>query len=119
MAKKTKSSAAKVTSDEKSTVTRISAKDSASKQPVEKKTVAKKADTKKKAVKAKKVRRNPFKSFIGYFKGAWHELTQVRWPNRRATWSLTAAVIIFTGFFVGLIVLLDLLFKFLFEQLLG
>ena len=50
-----------------------------------------------------------------YFKGAWVELKQVRWPTRKATWSLTLAVIIFSAFFVVLILLLDAFFKFIFE----
>ena len=50
-----------------------------------------------------------------YFKGAWVELKQVRWPTRKATWGLTIAVLIFSAFFVGLIVLLDLGFNSLFE----
>ncbi len=60
----------------------------------------------------------PLFAFGGYFKGAWFELRQVRWPNRRATWSLTGAVLLFTAFFVVLILLLDVLFKFLFEIIL-
>jgi len=79
-----------------------------------------------KAIKAKKVvskrptpkALKPLVSIGGYFKGAWFELRQVRWPNRRATWSLTGAVLLFTGFFVVLILLLDVLFKFIFEQIL-
>jgi len=54
----------------------------------------------------------------GYFKGSWAELRQVRWPNRKATWSLTFAVMIFTMFFVTLIVLLDAAFKYLFDLIL-
>jgi len=54
----------------------------------------------------------------GYFKGSWAELRQVRWPNRKATWSLTFAVLIFTMFFVTLIVLLDAAFKYLFDLIL-
>ena len=61
---------------------------------------------------------SPFRPMIGYFKGAWYELKQVRWPNRRATWGLTGAVLIFSAFCVVLILLLDVLFKFLFEQIL-
>jgi preprotein translocase SecE subunit len=53
-----------------------------------------------------------------YFKGAWIELQQVRWPNRRATWGMTMAVIAFTLFFVILIVLLDAGFKELFNIIL-
>jgi preprotein translocase SecE subunit len=80
-----------------------------------------------KAVGAKKVtkkmpKREPENRFLkglyafgGYFKGAWFELRQVRWPTRRATWGLTLAVILFSAFFVVLILLLDALFKYLFE----
>jgi len=51
----------------------------------------------------------------GYLKGSWQELRQVRWPNRKATWGLTAAVILFTGLFVALIVFLDWIFSMLFN----
>jgi preprotein translocase SecE subunit len=89
-----------------------------------------KKSTSKKAVTAKKVTRvkverktpkllKPLVMFGEYFKGAWFELRQVRWPNRRATWSLTGAVLLFTGFFVVLILLLDVLFKYLFGLILG
>ncbi len=56
---------------------------------------------------------------VGYFRGAWQELRQVRWPSRAQTWYLTAAVIIFTGFFVALVLLLDALFKYLFNLMIG
>jgi preprotein translocase, SecE subunit, bacterial len=59
-----------------------------------------------------------FVSIGGYFKGAWNELRQVRWPDRRSTWGMTVAVILFTAFFVTLIVLLDDVFKQLFELIL-
>ena len=79
----------------------------------------------KKTVKAVKVRKettNPFLKTLfsigGYFKGAWTELRLVRWPTRRATWGLTLAVILFSAFFVVIILLLDILFKFLFEIIL-
>jgi preprotein translocase SecE subunit len=55
----------------------------------------------------------------GYFKGAWYELRQVNWPSRKATWGLTAAMLAFTGFFVVVILLLDALFKYLFQLMLG
>ncbi len=51
----------------------------------------------------------------GYFKGSWKELHQVRWPNRKATWGMTAAVIFFTTFFVVLIISLDWIFNQLFK----
>ncbi len=61
----------------------------------------------------------PFVLLVGYFKGAWFELKQVHWPNRRATWGLTMAVLLFSAFFIIVILLLDALFKFLFQLILG
>lgn len=78
--------------------------------------------TKEKGEKApakKQKRANPLRAFGGYFKGAWQELRQVRWPNRRTTWGLTLAVILFTIFFVVLIVVLDYAFQWTFDQILG
>ena len=75
----------------------------------------------RKVVKTLKVAAKPF-GFLAkignYFKGAWVELRQVRWPNRAATWSLTIAVLLFSAFFVILITLLDAGFKSLFELIL-
>lgn len=86
---------------------------------------AAKADVKAtKPVKAEKVVREkqprkwtkPFRSLGGYFKGAWQELKQVRWPNRKQTWALTLAVILFS-FFLGLVIfLLDAGFTYLFKE---
>jgi len=89
-----------------------------------KKAVTKKTTPKKKSTKVAPKRPTPkalkpLFAIGGYFKGAWFELRQVRWPNRKATWSLTGAVLVFTSFFVVLILLLDLLFKYLFELILG
>jgi preprotein translocase SecE subunit len=77
-------------------------------------------------VKAPRVKRQSrlrglgiFAAIGGYFKGAWTELRQVRWPNRRATWSLTGAVLAYTAFFVIIVLLLDAAFKYLFEIILG
>jgi preprotein translocase SecE subunit len=105
-------------------VTRITASDT-------EKVVTKKAPIKadKPSVikeKTQSNKKNPVKSFAApfialgtYFKGAWYELQQVTWPNRKATWSLTAALLAFTLFFVVMILLLDALFKYLFELILG
>lgn len=60
----------------------------------------------------------PFRVFGGYFKGAWVELRQVRWPDRKATWSLTVAVMIFSLFFALVIVGLDAAFSYLFKEVL-
>lgn len=87
--------------------------------PAAKKT---KSDTpKQKAIKreAGSSSRNPLVKFGRYLKGAWYEIRQVRWPNRAETWKMTGALLAFTGFFVGLILLLDTVFKYLFELLIG
>lgn len=60
----------------------------------------------------------PFRAIGGYFKGAWQELRQVRWPNRSATWGLTLAVILFSMFFAGIILGLDTAFSYLFKEIL-
>ena len=52
----------------------------------------------------------------GYFKGSYQELRQVKWPTRKATWGLTFAVILFTLFFVVVILALDYGFDQLFKQ---
>lgn len=65
--------------------------------------------------KKQRTRKNPFKAMGGYFKGSWYELKQVRWPTRKATWELTLAVILYSAFFAVIIILLDTLFKYLFE----
>lgn len=73
---------------------------------------------KDKTAKSTKLKENPFKKMVNYFKGAWYELRQVHWPSRSATWSMTGAVLLFSLFFVILIVLLDTGFNWIFEQLL-
>lgn len=99
-------------------VTRIKAKDTKVVTPKEKPTKTK--EVKKKDVSiSEKPSKNPLKALGGYFKGAWQELRQVRWPNRRATWSFTAALLLFTAFFVVLILLLDAFFKYIFQLILG
>lgn len=72
-----------------------------------------------KKVRAKRGAPKAVKATGGYFKGAWVELRQVRWPNRRATWSLTGAVLAYSAFFIVLVLLLDAAFKYLFELILG
>lgn len=132
MATKAKKPAAKkATSQTK--VTRITASDTekvvATKAKDKTKTKVSTQATKPAAVKKEKKQSNsphfikgmasPFLALGGYFKGAWFELQQVTWPNRKATWSLTLALLVFTTFFVIMILLLDALFKYLFELILG
>ena len=108
----------------KSTVTRISASDTSRREKVTK-TASEKTKMSQKPIKAPR-RKNPIDflakivgGIAGYFKGAWFELRQVRWPNRRATWGMTGALLGFTAFFVVFILLVDALFEYLFKLMLG
>lgn len=137
-AKKAKRSSAKPSSDENVVRIRANSAPTSKKEDIvesasqrsETKVVASKTPKEKpaKAVKAEKVKTpRPKRSgrgsgvlhaITGYFKGAWFELRQVRWPNRRATWGMTVAVILYSAFFVILILALDALFKYLFDLIL-
>lgn len=79
--------------------------------------------TKKRAEKVEKVPRekksgktNILRRIGGYFKGAWIELRQVHWPNRKQTWSLTLAVLLFSVLFGAMIFAIDALFVWLFNK---
>lgn len=94
---------------------------------------AKLAKTKAKAAKAKtKAKTNtpekplkqvfilarPFVALGRYLRNSWRELRQVRWPNRKATWKMTLAVLVYCAIFIVFIMLLDALFTFIFDLLL-
>ena len=64
-------------------------------------------------------RRSPLKRFVDYFRGAWYELQQVRWPDRRTTWAMTGALLLFTAAFIILIILIDFGFNELFKLIMG
>jgi len=51
-----------------------------------------------------------------YFTGAWHELRQVHWTNRRTTWKLTIAVLLFSAFFALFILAADWVFNLIVQQ---
>ena len=61
----------------------------------------------------------PFVYLGRYLRDSWQELRQVRWPNRKATWKMVAAVLIYTVLFVVLITLLDMFFSWFFNLILG
>lgn len=61
----------------------------------------------------------PFVAFFRYLRDSWREIRQVRWPNRKATWKMVLAVLVYTALFIILISLLDLFFKWLFSLILG
>lgn len=60
----------------------------------------------------------PIRAFFRYLAESWQELKQVRWPNRKMTWKLVFAVIIYTVIFAAIIMVLDALFTLLFNNLL-
>lgn len=107
---------------DKTKVTRIKASDAASDKTATKTKPARPKATKAQAVKSTAPRKKRSYGVLGqiggYFKGAWLELRQVHWPTRRSTWGLTLAVLLFSGFFVAFIMLLDAGFKYAFEQIL-
>lgn len=101
----------KTTGNAKAQVTRIKAADDAIKQPSQPAQPASSETTE---------RPHGFFASIGdYFKGAFYEIRQVRWPDRNTTWRMTGALLLFTAFFVILILLLDALFEYLFKLIIG
>ena len=85
------------------------------------KTAKTSAKTKTAASKPKnsKSRRNPLSTITGYFRGAWQEIKQVRWPDRRSTWGMVGALIVFTAALFLVIILLDYGFAWLFKLIMG
>ncbi len=61
----------------------------------------------------------PFVYLGRYIRDSWRELRQVRWPNRKTTWKMVLAVIIYAVLFMVIISLLDLFFSWLFELILS
>ncbi len=121
-------------------ITRIKASDSPKKKEEEEPTITRKKvvvedkkseKQKKKAIKKpeknldKKSKKKPFiliRPFVylfRYIRDSWRELRQVRWPNRKATWKMVLAVIVYTLLFVLIISLLDIFFSWLFNLILG
>lgn len=58
----------------------------------------------------------PFLAIGRYFRDSWRELRQVRWTNRRATWALTLAVVLFSAFFAIFVLLFDWVFQWLIKE---
>jgi len=61
----------------------------------------------------------PFVALGRYLKESWLELRQVRWPNRKATWKMVLAVFVYTFIFGAFLLLLDVLFDLIFNNLIG
>lgn len=78
-----------------------------------------KAKTAASKPKNSKSRHNPLNTIAGYFRGAWQEIKQVRWPDRRSTWGMVGALIVFTAALFLVIILLDYGFAWLFKLIMG
>jgi preprotein translocase SecE subunit len=102
-------------------VTRIKASDSKVKKVSKPARPAKAAEAEVSASTTKRrgISAGPFARMGRYVKGSWYELRQVRWPDRRATWGMTGALLAFTAFFVVIILLLDAAFSYLFKLIIG
>lgn len=81
--------------------------------------IDKKAKTAKAEKRARRKIKHPFGPLLRYLKGSWYELRQVRWPDRRTTWGMTGALLLFTLFFVVVILLIDAGFSQLFKLIMG
>ena len=85
----------------------------------EAKAAEKKVAVNKKTEKKPFILIRPFVYLGRYLRDSWLELRQVRWPNRKATWKMVLAVLVYTALFVLFISLLDLFFTWLFSLILG
>ena len=79
---------------------------------------ATKSTTPEKPLKQVFILARPFVALGRYLRDSWRELRQVRWPNRKATWKMTLAVLVYCAIFIVFIMLLDALFTFIFDLLL-
>ena len=98
----------------KATKAKIRAKTKAAKA----KAKATKSATPEKPLKQVFILARPFVALGRYLRDSWRELRQVRWPNRKATWKMTLAVLVYCAIFIVFIMLLDALFTFIFDLLL-
>lgn len=80
---------------------------------------SKNTDTTEKPLKSVFILARPFVALGRYLRDSWREIRQVRWPNRKATWKMTLAVLVYCAIFMAFILILDALFTFVFEKLLN
>jgi len=111
-------------SDEASTEPVITRKKVVLKDKKSEKNAKKEARKQKREEKAKSGKKpfilfRPFCAIGRYFRDSWREIRQVRWPNRKTTWKMVIAVIIYAALFLILITLLDMLFSFIFNIILS
>lgn len=80
-----------------------------------------KTESKAKAKELKKAEKAADKKEkkVGYFRGAFQEIRQVRWPSRKQTWKMTLSVIVYVVIIAIFIMLLDALLQFIFNRMMG
>ena len=113
---KASDSPAKKEAEEESTITRkkVVVKDKKTEKAKRKdKKNAEKKVTTSKSEKKPFILIRPFVYLGRYIRDSWRELRQVRWPNRKATWKMVLAVLVYTAIFVVFISLLDMFFTWL------
>ena len=110
-------------SQEESTITRkkvvVDDKKTSKLKRREQKLAEKKLSSEKKSGKKVFILFRPFVALFHYLRDSWREIRQVRWPNRKATWKMVLAVLVYTAIFAVIILLLDLFFTWLFNLILG
>lgn len=92
------------------------------KQPTKNKTDSPKQSPETKVKKSPKkpfILFRPFVALGRYLAASWREIRQVRWPNRKATWKMVGAVLIYTAIFVIFIMVFDTLLTLLFNFILA
>jgi len=96
---------------------KVKIKDKKSEKAAKKATKLKEKAAKEKENEGKKVfiLFRPFVALGRYLRDSWREIRQVRWPNRKATWKMVLAVLVYTALFVAIISLLDMFFTWLFS----
>lgn len=99
-------------------VTKIKAGDKKTKKTKVDKVNRKKASPKFKKTKNPK-RRNPLRAFGSYIKAAFQEIRLVKWPTRKETWAMTLAVIVYSLIMIGVVLLLDNFYDWLFKLVIG
>jgi preprotein translocase SecE subunit len=87
--------------------------------PVTKETKEKLSRKEKKAEKKARKAEKKANKEVGYFRGAWQELRQVRWPSRKDTWKMTLSVIVYVLIFAGIIMVLDWIFQAISKLVIG
>jgi len=103
--------------DQKSTIVVAKKAKRLEKEQKAEKSVAKtkKSSDDRKPIREVKLFARPFVAFGRYVRDSWQELRLVRWPDRKATWKMTLAVLVYCAIMMIFILLLDTLFTFLFN----